>query len=379
MEKNFCTAPWNGLTVREDGDVKTCCVGGTTLRNLNNSTIHGIEKSDSLIAIRNAMKNNTPDSKNCSFCVDQESKSIPSLREHYNRYYSSAENNLNLQVLDIRWNNFCNLRCMYCGPQFSSTWDSVLHKNKVITIKNYQDELADYIVSRSHEIKELMLVGGEPMLMKQNYKLIESLPETSRISIITNLAYDLENLPCIDSLLSRKNNIVWNISLENTGTQFEYVRQLAAWNQIEKNLLFLSKHYPDTVSINFVYSMFSAFEIDDTIEKLQKLGVKKFNLIGIIGNPTMDVLLMPEQVKVLAAAKLSRAIAVHKSLLHPDDVALYPLHGADTFLTALKIKTVTPISKQEFYKKIEWYDQWSSQKFEHLWPHVIQLIELYLE
>jgi hypothetical protein len=31
----YCTAPFNGITVRENGDVKTCCVAGVVIGNLN--------------------------------------------------------------------------------------------------------------------------------------------------------------------------------------------------------------------------------------------------------------------------------------------------------------------------------------------------------
>lgn len=63
--KVFCTAPWAGLTVREDGHVKTCCVGGTSLGNLNDTSIQEILKSQSLADIQQNMLSGEPDKKNC--------------------------------------------------------------------------------------------------------------------------------------------------------------------------------------------------------------------------------------------------------------------------------------------------------------------------
>jgi MoaA/NifB/PqqE/SkfB family radical SAM enzyme len=34
----YCTAPFNGLTIREDGHVRTCCSGINSLGNLNKDT-----------------------------------------------------------------------------------------------------------------------------------------------------------------------------------------------------------------------------------------------------------------------------------------------------------------------------------------------------
>ena len=117
-----------------------------------------------------------------------------------------------------------------------------------------------------------MLVGGEPMLMKQNHVLFQTLPDNCQISIITNLSYDLERLQCINDLLKRpRDKIIWNVSMENTGEQFEYVRNGGNWQQVEKNFKFLMKHWPTTVSINMVYSLFSALNLYQTIQHLSNI------------------------------------------------------------------------------------------------------------
>jgi hypothetical protein len=36
------------------------------------------------------------------------------------------------------------------------------------------------------------------------------------------------------------------------------------------------------------------------------------------------------------------------------------------------------ISKDEFFEKINWYDSYSTQNFQYLWPNVIDLVEKYL-
>ena len=49
MNKVYCTAPWNGLTIREIGDVRTCCVGAKALGNINNTDIKEIQNSQQLL------------------------------------------------------------------------------------------------------------------------------------------------------------------------------------------------------------------------------------------------------------------------------------------------------------------------------------------
>ena len=130
----YCTAPWNGLTIRENGHVRTCCVGNNIVLNLNVDQIDNIEQSPVLQEIRNKMLLGEPDVKNCANCIKQEKNDgYSSLRNHYNTYYSDFDpNNLDLKFIDLRWNNTCNLSCMYCSPMFSSTWADKL---KTINLK----------------------------------------------------------------------------------------------------------------------------------------------------------------------------------------------------------------------------------------------------
>lgn len=377
-ENVYCTAPWNGLTIREDGIVRTCCVGGIPLGNLNQSTIEEIEKSPVLKEIQDTAKNGKPHQQNCQMCIQGKS----TLKNYYNHYYPVEDfSKLTLKVVDIRWSNLCNLKCMYCTPMFSSAWQAELaDKTKTITVQTYQDNVTDWLLKKIDDLYELMLVGGEPLLMKQNYRLISNLPKKAALSIITNLSYDLKNLPCIKDLLTRpKENTKWNVSLENTDQQFNYVRNLASWEQIQDNLVFLNTHWPDNVSIGFVYSMFSAFDIKDTFKKLHQLGIKKFNLMPIINQDQMDLFNMPVPIKILAAEQLISAAEFHRNQIHPDDVEFYPIGGLDEILQSLRSDTSTPVSKKDFYLKIQWYNQHSKDKFEDLWPHVMELVNLHLE
>ena len=382
MSKVFCTAPWVGITVREDGHVRTCCNGRTSLGNLNQTSIVEILDSPALKKIQQRMLAGEPDQFNCQSCISlQQQTGLATVQQHYNKFYPDiVEDQFELKFLDIRWNNSCNLGCMYCNATFSSVWQDRLNVRINSANKDYQDELLDWILEKSHQTKEIMLVGGEPLLMKQNYALIERLSDQCQISFITNLSYNLPDLPCTPKLLSRpRSNTVWNVSLENTGAQFEYVRNGGSWVQIEQNLRYIDKHWPGSVSINFVYSMFSAFSIVETIQALHALGVKKINLFPVTSNPTMDVFNMPRPIRQLAAEQLRLARQWHLDHIPSEDWDLYPLQGVDTVLENLEGPDKNlPITSKLFFNRIDWYDQYNQQKFKDLWPNVVDLVEKYL-
>jgi MoaA/NifB/PqqE/SkfB family radical SAM enzyme len=381
MSKIYCTAPFNGLTIREDGHVRTCCAGLISIGNLNDESIENIQRSPILDQIQKSMINNTPH-ENCQLCMQYEQSSGASaIRQHYLKFYPNySHNHLELRHIELRWNNSCNLNCMYCSPMFSSTWANKLKISNTSPVKNYQDDLLKFILRHVDKIDEISLVGGEPMLMKQNYELIAKLPNSARISILTNLSYDLERLPCIANLLDRpRENTVWNISCENIGQQFEYVRSGAEWTQIETNLKFLVQHWHDNVNFNMVYNMFSAFDLVETIRQFHQLGIKKFNFQNYHGSPAVDVFKMPIAIQTLASQTLDQLIELHAAHIHVEDIPFYQLTNLESIQNKLKNAQKHTISKQEFYTQIAWYDQWNYIKFKDLWPHVIDLVELHLE
>ena len=55
MSSVYCTAPFNGLTIREDGHVRTCCNGSISLGNLNYESIE-----DKLISFNDKMDEPLP-------------------------------------------------------------------------------------------------------------------------------------------------------------------------------------------------------------------------------------------------------------------------------------------------------------------------------
>ena len=342
-----------------------------------------ILQSKSLTEIQQQLSLGLADAKNCQECVQSENRSgLSSLRQHYLKYYPTiSPGKITFNSIDVRWNNTCNLNCMYCTPTFSSTWADKLGIVNLSPVKDYQDDLLKFILQHASDVNEIMLVGGEPMLMKQNYRLLNELPLLTRISILTNLSYDLKNLPCINDLLKRpRRNIVWNISVENINEQFEYVRHGGSWQQLEKNINFLLTHWRDQVTVNMVYSMFSAFDLVSTIKKFHALGLKKFNLQGYFGDPHMDVFKMPKSIQLMALDQLEQAEKMHYDNIHQDDRQLFTIQNIELLKSNLvQITKSDVLSKDGFLKRIEWYDQWNSQKFHRLWPHVIDLVEQHLD
>jgi MoaA/NifB/PqqE/SkfB family radical SAM enzyme len=373
----YCTAPWNGITIRENGDVKTCCEGNVVLGNINDRSIVDIIADKTIIKIKQDLLIGNLNN-NCSSCQELEKKSGSSLRRHYNTYYPTLSNEL--KFLDIRWSNLCNLRCIYCTSDLSSSWAEKLSISKVIKVvkHNYDQQLEEWILKHADQLQELLLVGGEPLLMKQNYALIKQISNNTRLSIITNLTYDLKNNPVKDILFNRPpDNTIWNISVENYEKQFEYVRTGAKWIQFKENIELLVNNNPNNIQLLMVYGIFSALTLFDTVKYYYSLGCKKIQVQPLNENDAMNVFNLPIEILKVAYDQIIQTIAWRKEQLG-QDYAYYASTGLEDTATHLKKSMNDPlrkiISEEFFVEEIKRYDESQSDKFSDLWSTEYKLI-----
>lgn len=380
--KVYCTAPWNGITVRENGDVRTCCIGKEVLLNLNQGNIHDLENNAKLENIKQQMLHGNAGT-NCEGCIKQEEQfGYAQLKEHYNQNYPDIDEDLNLRFLDIRWNNKCNLTCLYCNSNFSSSWEKKQGIIATSAKKNYQDELLDWILERSQQVHEVMLVGGEPLLMKQNKALVDKLDTKCRLSIITNASMPLETNSIFASVQRfPKENVMWNISIDNTEQEFEYVRSGSSWEILKKNILLLTKMYPQQVTVTMVYSVFNALRLSSILKQFDALGVTKFNLQPIHSdeNYCLSILQAPQVFRQLALEQVNQIKHWHNSR-RGDTSKLYPIQGLDEIHQQLQ--TVAPkANKQSFLDKVLWLDNNTDSKytFAQLWKREYELLVNHLD
>ena len=269
MSNFYCAAPWRGLHINPRGDVKTCCAGNPNmLGNLNSKSIEEILNSDLMTEIRSSIAQGQPH-EYCSNCVQAERLGGGSERHWHNNVnenfdYAAAGDKYHYPVIvDVRWNTTCNLSCNYCGEACSSKWASI----KGIPFKSgarpYYDSVCDFIEQHYEHIHEVALVGGEPLLLPENERLLDVIPQDAIVTLITNLSVDLENNKIFRKLQNR-NKVGWSMSFDNIGARLEYVRHGAKWDQIQHNLSVikdLMKTQGQWGGIHAVYNIYNATRI----------------------------------------------------------------------------------------------------------------------
>lgn len=269
MSNFYCAAPWRGLHINPRGDVKTCCAGDPNmLGNLNTQTIEQILHSDTLKEIRQTLKAGQPHARYCQNCVQA---------ERYGRSERDWHNNVNKDfdpktandsdhqpvIVDVRWNTTCNLSCNYCGPSCSSGWAALKGVSVKSGTRPYYEQVCDYLEQHKASIKEVALVGGEPLLLPENVRLLDVVPEHCTMTLITNGSVDLTNNKVFHKLAQRT-RVGWSISFDNTDQQFEYVRYGTSWDQLYNNvkqIQQLMKTKAHWGGIHAVYNIYNATQL----------------------------------------------------------------------------------------------------------------------
>lgn len=381
MKTFYCAAPWRGLHINPRGDVKTCCAGNPNmLGNLNTQSIEQILNSDLMAEIRSSLaKGNAHEY--CSNCVQAERLGGKSERHWHNDVnpdfdYASAGNSYHYPVIvDVRWNTTCNLSCNYCGEACSSKWAAI----KGIPFKSgarpYYDSVCDFIEQHYKHIHEVALVGGEPLLLPENARLLDVIPQDAIVTLITNLNVDLESNKIFQKL-STRNRVGWSMSFDNVGERVEYVRHGASWDLIKQNLDTI-KHLMTTQGhwggIHAVYNIYNATRICELRQFAEDT-----NTTVLWQNLFQPAYLDP----FLHGAKVAKASIAEIERFYSMNIATnVERQFFDTALVAYQNRLGTDHSSNigiEFCKHIHdnetRYHPDKAGKFSQLWPELAHLV-----
>lgn len=259
----LCQDPWSTLFIGTYNEARTCCAGDTILGDLNSQSLDDILNSDLAKNIRKDLVNGVWP-KNCSQCEKLEKNGMRSYRNldidpDTLNLINQHPTDYTIQTLDVRWNNTCTLACNYCSEKFSSTWANI-KKINIGTDRNYYDLALEWIDKNRASISRIMLLGGESLIIKENARLLEIFENQDiDIMLVTSLNLDLSTL--VFEKLKKINRVTLDISFENVGDRYEYVRQNASWDLLIKNI----KIAQDLPGFNIcgtpIYNIYSATDL----------------------------------------------------------------------------------------------------------------------
>jgi sulfatase maturation enzyme AslB (radical SAM superfamily) len=341
MSCTFCPLPWNSINLRNNGDLRICC-------NTNSySPQRGIMKKEDGIPY-NAGKDDWNEARNaelvkevrvsmmngewhpeCTRCKKEEESGMRSRREYENDDWGKYSGDISLakmlpiteedgtldtskqdiEFMDIRYGNFCNLKCRMCGPTDSHKWydDFVkisgrthykdTHETIQLT-KNakgkwhtdqydwFQDNNIywDNFEKYAPDAKKLYIVGGEPLIIAEHQESLERLVASGKASKI-QLEYNTNLTMVPDRLVhlwEQFKQIRIGVSIDGIGDVFNYQRTPAKFDAVYENMMTLQNNEHINLKAWFAYTVtpMNVFHTADFMKwKLTESGLDKFNPI----------------------------------------------------------------------------------------------------
>lgn len=268
--KSFCVLPFFSFENKEVGNASQniyCC------RLPPNTDINQVRQS-----ILQGKRNEA-----CSPCWKLEDQGLKSERQIHNQslefYWNRDIKQIEQQVRDgdysmrmvkLHTSRVCNSICMTCGPRYSSSWA----KLRSMPIHYKSLEFDDIVHFPWAEIKSLGFVGGEPLLEKANFRILEKLIEigndTCFVHLVTNGSIKLTAKQM--EILARFPNLNLCVSIDGIGARFEYLRFPLEWSVIQHNLEQF-RSITRNISVSCMISNISVIYLDETLDWFQSQSI----------------------------------------------------------------------------------------------------------
>ena len=287
MTNTFCPIPWNFQAIRANGDVRICCQANVTK---NQGVIRKADGTaynagrDDLVEARNAelmkivRKNMLAGewSEECGRCKSEEDNGLVSRRSYENQQWpmqietvasrTAKDGSINVDdfpvhYYDLRFGNFCNLKCRMCGPTDSNAWyddwieltgtsefkdtSGIIQITK--TDRGYsvpQFEWYNYepfweqLEKNMHNIEHVYFAGGEPMLIERHYDFLERCVNSGAAkNMVIEYNTNMSTLPTrVLNLWTKFKQVRVGASVDGMGAVLEYQRNPAKWDKVLGNL-----------------------------------------------------------------------------------------------------------------------------------------------
>lgn len=330
MTNTFCPIPWIFQAARANGDVRVCCQANVTKNKgvirKSDGTAYNAGKDD-LNESRNAelmkvMRLNMLNgiwSEECGRCRQEEENGLVSRRSYELEQWdyriekaredTGSDGSIDIEktpvrYYDLRFGNFCNLKCRMCGPTDSDSWYSDWIKltgtNKyndtsgIVTINEVDGKLVtgEYdwpnyepfwqaLENNATNIEHVYFAGGEPMLIERHYDFLERcVDQDVSKNIIIEYNTNMSTIPSrVVNLWKKFKQVRIGASVDGMEKILEYQRHPAKWEKILKNLR-LVDDLPDNI-ISWLAFTVTAYNVNHMIDfmkwKLVDSGFKKIN------------------------------------------------------------------------------------------------------
>lgn len=391
----YCVHPWMHLFIGTTGDILPCCLADQNrpLGNIRESEISEIVKSPNAVKLKTNMINGYR-SKCCNSCYTKEDNHVVSLRMKANRmfseYISTDVQSFDPVCLDIRINNLCNFKCRTCSEWFSSAIadetitiygkdNKLQYHNNISALTNSEKKLVfkKIVPYLSKKIKRIYFAGGEPLLIKEHYEILQHLIDISHTEVELGYNTNLSQLSYKGMLVTDQwkkfKNVTVGASIDASGKIAEYLRHGTVWNDILKNIDLIKNNCPHVdLKITSTVGLLNASNLIDLQQHWveQKLFSPKNFEMSILTDPKfLSVATLPEHHK----KKLSSKIQDHLNWCDQHNALNLKQHWIN--LQNFMANNNFLFAQGEFINRMKTLDHYRNESFEEIFEEYRDLYD----
>lgn len=247
-----CIYADSGLFIGVTGDIGQCCLQNTHAMNIpwNFDEYPDLNSwkanQPKLNEIQNSINLGEQPSV-CSTCWKYENDGMNS---HRTRGRNLLDGNRGIEFVDIRLGNRCNLQCKMCDAHHSDQIanlaqqldDSGIHhqlyQHKPTVDTTWSPAQVSQVlnlVANLPDLREIMLAGGEPLIMPEVETLLQDLIDKNKTDIVISIITNCTSAPhSIIEKLKKFKRIYINASIDATGQYLEFQRAPAKWDAVRR-------------------------------------------------------------------------------------------------------------------------------------------------
>lgn len=291
-----CQLKWAWSTVYLTTN-KTASCHRTAYSALTPDNFDNFHNTELKISDRNRMLSGQWPDNSCSYCRELESVGHSSDRTLANtiadivplELQDSITSHVTPSIVEVYFNNTCNLKCVYCSSNLSSaintenTVNGVFdQRGVVLNISEQTSDLTDkfwtWFDAHSTKLKRLHIAGGEGFYQSELDVLLSKIDQqpmpNCELNIITNLSYPLSRLQryveIFKRLLSTRKlkRVDITCSLDCWGDEQEYVRYGLKLDQWVTNFEYLMQQKWLQLCINQTISVLTIKTMPELIRRI---------------------------------------------------------------------------------------------------------------
>lgn len=269
-KNTICAYPWTWFSFNVDYGMWRSCPRSEYRWFQSESEVDDFFNNKTEQKIRSDLYSGKRNS-NCIDCYTAEDQGGMSYRQVLKKDYEVSNASSTVvkapNVIELKFSNLCNLKCVFCASVCSSLWEHEvglpehITTNQKVSSEYMRKSIFSWLKKNIKHVDSIMYLGGEPAIQPEFYEIVDLLlnntPEwigQKELTFSTNTyypeAYREKFETAIQKVLDAGHTVFPRISLDGIGEKQSYQRTNLRWDHFEKNMLsFLGKFNTRTPGI----------------------------------------------------------------------------------------------------------------------------------